>query len=507
MVNVLIAEDEHYARKVLIKLLQEMEEEIEICCAADTGKIAIEYLATHQVDLVITDIRMPEADGLEVAEYASKHCKATDVIIQSGYSDFHYAQKAIAYGVKSYLTKPVKKSELEETIGRIVTDRKKQRTENILAESLKYLTINDIVKNESLLARFKEECDHFFDSCPYRLFLIQATEKLPDDDRKCFLTSTKQRSLDLQAFTFYFHQSDEIVLLFFGEAKGLESHRLTNRLAQLLKQIPGGGTCGASRIYNRPKQLAEAYRDSIYAINRRLLAGSGQVYEYEQEMPFLQIISKEQEVTLYESVLKYNFTQAAVVIEHLFDYCSRHGTDIYSFYSGIMQVFTIINQAYCHREPDGDNKENYSYLLFSFKTELSSYRRQEDLKGYILGILNNTCGKKEAPEKHNMIEDIKKYVAYNFRQDISLNELATHKYFLNPSYLSRLFKAETGLNFSKYLIKYRMERAQELLGNTSFKINEISDIVGYNDTSYFIQTFKREFGRTPEQYRNQMEER
>lgn len=506
MVKILIAEDEYYSRKVLIKLLAELAEPTEVCFAAETGNAAIAYLKEHPVDIVITDIRMPEGDGLEVARFVSECCPGTTVIIQSGYSDFQYAQSAISFGVRSYLTKPLKRQELAETIKRLLAERQEKQKLGVMQEALRYLSITDIAMNPELLELFRSECQNLFDHHPYRLYLLQTASRQDEAKTDRLLTVIRQRLKDIPAFTFYFSQPDEIIVFVFDGTGENGQDRPDTRIRQILQQTPGGGAGGVSRIYQRTDQIINAYRDSIYAINNRLLSGPGQLYEYQTEMPFHQLLNKQQEVILFESILQCQYNQAAAVAAQFFAPESLKSADIYSFYSGIMQMFAIINQAYCQREPALDNQDTERYLLFSFKSDLYLYRRQEDLREYILGVIKNTCGQKAAADKHDIIAEIKAYVARNFRQDISLNELATHKYFMNPSYLSRLFKAETGANFSKYLICYRMERAKELLGKTGFKVSEIADLVGYNDPSYFIQTFKKQFDMTPEQYRVQIRE-
>ena len=79
-----------------------------------------------------------------------------------------------------------------------------------------------------------------------------------------------------------------------------------------------------------------------------------------------------------------------------------------------------------------------------------------------------------------------------------------HKYFVNPSYLSRLFKAETGQAFSKYLVNLRMKKAAQVLENSDLKVSDVAMCVGYNDVSYFIQTFKKYYNVTPEQYKKNL---
>ena len=92
-------------------------------------------------------------------------------------------------------------------------------------------------------------------------------------------------------------------------------------------------------------------------------------------------------------------------------------------------------------------------------------------------------------------------ITANYYKNISLRELAENKYFVNYSYCSRLFSQETGMNFSKYLIQYRLKKAKTLLENKDMKISFIAFEVGYNDVSHFIQSFKKSYGLTPEEYR------
>lgn len=110
-------------------------------------------------------------------------------------------------------------------------------------------------------------------------------------------------------------------------------------------------------------------------------------------------------------------------------------------------------------------------------------------------------GKENTKKKSKIVEEIVHYVENNYYKNISLRELAENKYFVNYSYCSRLFSQETGMNFSKYLIQYRLKKAKTLLENKDMKISFIAFEVGYNDVSHFIQSFKKSYGLTPEEYR------
>lgn len=110
-------------------------------------------------------------------------------------------------------------------------------------------------------------------------------------------------------------------------------------------------------------------------------------------------------------------------------------------------------------------------------------------------------GKENTKKKSKIVEEIVHYVEDNYYKNISLRELAENKYFMNYSYCSRLFSQETGMTFSKYLIQYRLKKAKTLLENKDMKISFIAFEVGYNDVSHFIQSFKKSYGLTPEEYR------
>lgn len=510
--KVIIAEDEYYAKKMLVKLLLNMNMDITVCLEAETGKQAADYLDHMVADLVITDIRMPEMDGLSLAKYVDENCPGTDVIIVSGYSDFNYAREAMKYGVRYYLTKPVKPEELKNAIQEITKAREEKRSQlekqvdlRLLQESLQYVNISGILANRTLMDTFRDLCGGQLNEHDYQMLLLQGKPRLSREIAKKLEEFSESTPDPAKVKVFYFQQPDEVIVLKFGSQEVLSDKKFIAQLKQELPQWEMEITCGISRVYKGEEQLRDAYRDCVYAINGRLLEEKTGVFEYELELTMDQILSQQDELAIYESVMKGSYPQAEAALRRFFVKCTEGNWNVYSLYSGIMQIFFVISRAYCSREASTESEEINRYLLFSFKSDLYQFRTRQELEHYMFKILENTCGSQQ--EKGSIIEEIKNYVSLNFRYEISLNELAAHKYFMNSSYLSRLFKSETGMNFSKYLITYRMERAKELLKNTVFKISEIADYVGYNDTSYFIHTFKRLYQMTPEQYRAQEEKR
>lgn len=124
----------------------------------------------------------------------------------------------------------------------------------------------------------------------------------------------------------------------------------------------------------------------------------------------------------------------------------------------------------------------------------------KDLYEFLIKRRSKEKNEQESPES-NAVTIIKKYIKQNYFQNICLNDLAEVTY-MHPTYISKLFKKETGKNLSDYIMNYRMEKAKELLLDPKLKIYEIASSIGFNDSKYFGIVFKSVVGMTPKEFRN-----
>ena len=143
---------------------------------------------------------------------------------------------------------------------------------------------------------------------------------------------------------------------------------------------------------------------------------------------------------------------------------------------------------------------------FSRRYDLYNFKHMSELENYLLGMVREICCQAQGGMENSsdIIREITEYISRSYQYDISLQDLAEKKYFMNVSYLSRLFKANVGKTFSKYLIEYRLEKSRELLEQTILKVSDIATHVGYNDVSHYIQSFRKVYGMTPEEYRSSL---
>lgn len=517
MIRVVVADDEFFARKVLVKMLGQLSDELVIAGEAETGLGVLEIMEKEQVDIVITDIRMPDMDGLALAKEVRGRFPDTCVIIESGYADFEYATTAIRYGVKDYLTKPVKTEELDKAIRRVQAEKRKERQQierKIEERKIQYMDFARLLESGELGERVLGEAYREMEKGSWMMAVSQNSEKQLGEEKITEVLDILGRGSDRNSTglkVYYFYPKEEFILVFSvpnGDV-GAAEKELKRRFIQCGAKAGVNLHAGLSLIHEPmervEKEAAAAYREAVYAINQRLLQPGKQVYRYEAEVNVVQLFSQSEEREL-ERCLTENRTEDAVAIgSSFFKHCAENcEVGIYSLFTSLIKIINVVNRVYgMRREVDGSEAaDKGSYLLFSFKTDLYAFRSLEELKEYTLQLLRDVSD--EESQKSSIIDDLLRYLERNYQYNITVNELAAHKYFVNPSYLSRLFKAETGKTFSRYLIELRMKKAAGLLSESGLKISDVAMCVGYNDVSYFIQTFKKYYEMTPEQYKNKL---
>lgn len=504
--KVIVVEDEYFARKALVKTLGRLKKDIEVMAEFETGTDAAAYLEHHKTDLVITDIRMPEMDGLELSKYIAENHRDTKVMIVTGYADFTYAKQAIQYRVTNYLTKPVKDTELGEAVGRMTAEMEKEKLEieqkvesGLAKHTLQYLPAEEILKNEELRRRLLKESEQELNKKEW----MMVTAQIQGEETGETTSEIGRLFSNLGEYIqYYFERSREYVIILFGTKERLCSHTVDEPINEWIRRkFRKEGkrvTAGSSGVYSEAKLLPQAYENSREAIASRILQGKYCLYRYSEKRSTETLLTKGAEICLYESVIFHNYPAAESEIHKIFDSVTEKKTDIYALEEMLLTLYEIVNRA-C-REQEEDHLKPKELLIY-LRSGLSEFYCLEELKTHLLEVFHRICQKNKKKADSEIVTEILEYVERHYSYDVSLNDLAVNRFFMNANYLSRLFKAQTGKNFSKYLIEYRIERAKELLQDTEIKISEVAMLVGFNTTSHFGQTFKKYEGQTPEQFR------
>lgn len=531
MLKILIADDEQNVCKLLHSLIN--WDGLRLACAGMTvnGEEAYRMALETRPDIIITDIRMPVIDGLEMIRLVKEAGLASKFIIVSGYHSFDYAHQAIKYGVSDFLTKPINGEELHNTLLRLCREvLTSQQNDQALAE-LEFL--NSRLANLSQVLRHqfvaelsagkelpKQGLDAVNENYMYHfspgLFCVAAIYlDLRDPSDSYYRTIVSQMAhivrddlliccCDIEVL-----EQERCIFAFANYSADKQAEfmaRLNNsysHLRELIKPYPFYAvTVGVSKPVTSLEAVGEAMRQAELCIKSRVTMGTGQIIRFESLPKADQAVlplCKEAWDEIGREISLRNAAGVLAGFERLYSeslpqlsLAAYRAADW--FYACFDRLATAIVEAgFPCPEP----------LIAEKRQELKNASSLQELADTCIALINESFALyEEEMQRSNThtIQVAKQYIAENYGGKLELEAVAKQVY-LSPAYFGILFKRETGQNFTDYLIRVRVEKAKQLLGNMELSIAEISTVVGYRDVRHFVKVFKREVSVTPAEYR------
>lgn len=505
MYRILIVDDEKIERKGIMFLLKQAEYEFEIAEAAN-GKQAWEYLQKHTVDILLTDIRMPFMDGIElISKLAEENgvTSPTKIMIFSGYNEFDYAKSAVHYGVSDYILKPVNPQEFKESIKRVIKSIDDIRAEALLKErSIGFM--KEHILYEMLNGTSKEDIERM------TLGMIDVTEiynykrmLLLEFNEDFFGKADEEVEAELRSFLPYEFQYlnlnlTQSVLLFKDVKEHIDWRKLADSIYKVLhKKFEKECYIGVSGEITDGFLMASILDELEKIVEYKFCQPETHVYsQINREDPFL---SAEEDDTLLKWIRQdLEMKDMRGVKTHFQQICDKYRS-LPQFSQIYMKfLFSNILKLLYDYTPGMDEKE--------FNQEMETLYRATDLYQpmEMVGNMVDKTAKAFAGSSVTIrkeMETVKRYIYEHYSEDLSV-ELMAEQVYMAPSYLSALFKKETGENISKFIKNYRMKKAKEMLEETHEKIVNVSTAVGYPNVSYFCQSFREYFGVSPQKFRS-----
>lgn len=533
MLKVLIADDELKVCRLIQCLIDWKALGMEIVGIADDGMIACQMIQTHLPDIVITDIRMPGYDGLELIKNAKKLKEDISFVIISGYSQFDYAQRAIQYGVSDYILKPIRKKELENTLKTILmkkNDREMQvqEKEAIITQlssterKLKGNLINELLLDPSKCAAFpsieelnREYCANFispyfqliciypiigkeYSNIPVSNFLLAKIRDMLED----FFGSFSEISI---ACT-----DGQVFCLLNGNENDFQTLKRTikkikNSLFTLRDVFSGLNTVIAlSSLKNNYREIGMCIREVEDALLEKIVHGSNSVIEYSKLTKSSLSPDDYVDAALRKELLLHIETLNTEGIQSLIlRLCQRlaaashiTGKFTYLIYKDLADTYFYGTK---HFGIQADKEVLQEQLLENFSDFCCVEEAFKFLSGEFIRLLKEWQDEKQH-QNSKPIRIAKQYINEHYYEPLTL-EILGEITELNPSYFSSLFKKETGSSFVEYLTDIRIQNAKQLLIKTTYGIIDISEEVGINNLKYFTKLFKKATGLTPTDYR------
>lgn len=516
--KIMLVDDDEIIREGMKKIILKAGRSWEVAAEAGDGEIALQRLAEQSdIDLLITDVRMPIMDGIELIKRVRETNEKIKIIVLSGYDEFSYVRKAFINGAQDYLLKPFQKQELISRIEKVEaelledaeTEQHSKRNKNILiADVISHMikgnkdeVSKDILELEALGVKtdysyyqvFAIRADQYYKQYPD---IWQYQKQLNEDASQIFDFLHKREGFECCCYI----NEQEIIILLFCNSKE-QGEDISKKIYDVLN---GRGetytdTLGISNVHSDLSEAGNTYQEAEEAVLSRFYLGQKRIIHYNEIAGKCVDIQYDLEPTvsqLVHYIEMCDYINTKKIVEQLFLDLSYSKPDKFRKYMHNFIEMLIM------RVKDFENVllvfgQDYQFYI----DNLNTYR---ELKTYVSSILKEMIeyikSEKEKKSKRR-VELAKIYMEEHYHEPITLNDIADYVE-LNASYFSNLFKAEVGMNFSEYLLNIRMEEAKKLLRDPKIKVYEIGNMIGYEDAVSFGRAFKKKLGMSPKEYRN-----
>lgn len=504
--KLIIVDDEHIIRDGLMSFNWE-DYGFTAVHAAANAKEALNFIAHTPVDLMIVDIKMPEMSGLELSKLVNNLYNKTKVIILSGYKEFEYARQAITNNVYEYLLKPVNFKKLEKTLESVKKELKKL---NFPAAQQKFLS-NLLNGKIDSLDEALEKIDLFEINLDQKYFMVGIL--IVNKEETILKIQTKiNKLLFINKIGVTYLKDNEIILILNLEKKGNKLRKkaldkvieIVNNILktkQINEYFLSFGT-----IHKNILSISNSYDEASSTIENRFFKQEKSVFKAweinrKNEPLFEYPYAEENE--LIDSVLTGNLQKSEKKFNLLWKSIinNRESLKPSIIRNIIIQFLNVMDRKLKEQKVSLSKIYNIKPPFTDFIFNIDTLA---EMKNELYNLIQLSIKKIKENQKDNdtypIIKKSKKFIKNNYSNKITLKSLAQYV-ALNPSYLSALFKKETGCNFIDYLTRIRLEKAEKLLQNLDLKIYQVGNKVGYNNSKYFCEVFKKNYGITPNQYR------
>lgn len=514
MYKLIIADDEKIIRMGLKNLVDWGELGFEVMELFTDGQEIIEYLDYMLPDVILTDIKMNHVSGLDVAQYVFEQQIPCKVVLISGYQEFELAVQGLKYGVKDYLLKPTNVDIIIETFTKLknqldITKEKREKEQSekermdeaipLLEERFfADLVLGGVVDSEQYIKSrinvLYPELEIDNSNCfladvrirDYQHFMSQVWEYSYDQlemNLNNFLRIYKN-----QCFFHIVYKSGEVIELVgihngAAMSEGDCDRAMTELLCELKQNFHFDAEYEVRHIY-----------DSIFDLGRfREDAGIRNGEYNAQQM-------EEQKKLLMSNISIGNIVTAQKLFHNILN--EMDGLPAIERNNAVVSLLSTMNEVI--KEV---NEKLYQSLQIYFNyAMLVSMKSTDEIAEHcnrIFDRIKMAEEKKEYYDTNSLITKAKNYIQENLYRDISQEEIA-NQLFICPSYLSRLFKKETGENFTQYVTGIKIEKAIELLKDPQYKTYQVSEMLGYKTSRYFSRLFRIQTGMNPSEYRGKV---
>ncbi|QTM99154.1 response regulator [Sediminibacillus dalangtanensis] len=515
MYRVLLVDDEINILEGIAALVDWSSCNTSLQVKATNGQMAFELIRENPPDIVITDIKMPGMNGVELIQQVHRQYPEIRFIVLSGYDEFEFAKTAMECNVKHYLLKPSNEKKIEDALNQVVADLDEQNQKRDFLERMrshlqkvmpkaKEQFLKDYITNKSYSLQDWETYSQMFGlqttSKLFRLLVLVVDGAHEYEQQFALKEMVTERMGEQQSVPMSTTIGERIVLL-------LEDMPVTE-LSEYLKEMKKTYKSFYQKTFTTAisnagtiNELRMLYNEAINCLTQRFYLADGSIITVQDigeadDARFKELQYDHEDLLL--AVRSGNTEAMRHYLSDFFDDIHHRKLEVGLVKSHCLELYmSIIRQA------DQQAMDRYFQQIILFQ----QYNRFGEIKQYISEIAEEITAyhyERTKQTQTNIISRVISYVENNLaEEEMSLSKIAADVLYMNPDYLGKLFKKEKGERFSNFLINRRMEKAKRLIEETEqVKVFEVAEAVGFgNNPRYFGQVFKKHTGMTPTEYK------
>lgn len=525
MIKLMIADDEAGIRKGLRHYVDWSTWDIQLVAEAKNGDEAFSLAIQTQPDILLSDIRMPGRDGIQLARDLREILPSLRVILLTGYSDTQYLQSALKIGVKDYLLKPAGVENIVESVlgvqkevlkerSRYLEDMSKDALLNEGIPTLQMHFMNDLIcgrlsKKETILSKAQRLQLPLAASC-LQLGLLRAGDSdaiqhRPSQEHDMdlwHLTRTMNTVAENYPGSFFVELEPELFLLLHGADSRESVHQsigtFCQELCELLPQkLYPALAIGIGIPVEDVRELSLSYQSAKRALGLWAWDTSNRIFSY---TAFPQAREDLEKAHKYENASSLAYMQGQrqegiACFESMFAAYAHAKADLEEVKRSCRRLLLLAAQ-WDLQEQGAEKSEQLTADI----EHMEAFMDASELRRFMLSYLS--CGgQKESSCSSPLVRKAQDFIRTHYAEDITLQSIAK-EIFVTPNYLGRIFREQTGYKLGDWLNKYRVTQAKRLLDDPDLKTYEVASKVGFNSYKYFSVCFLKHAGCSARDYRS-----
>lgn len=539
MLKVIIADDEQLVTEVLQAAIPWNELGLEVAGIASDGMEAFELCVEIKPDILITDIRMPKMDGLELALKLEENNIDTKIVFISGHQDFNYVKTALDLNAEGYILKPIKMDEVKMVMQKVIRSINIARNKEQIIQQLKTQLHSDM---EITCSRFLYSLLEGYYTNEKEIWDKFSYFRLPFNTSDCFMVSViamddcsnlgelaGEQDKHLLSFAILDIMNEAVkksgigICLSKHDKEFIVIFRQSNHSNEIYMDTLKDISSAISNVLNisvsigigypvaNVSQLNISYKKALDALQYKYYTGCSSIIdindvESAREADEEALLNSGFNIYKFEEQLMSHMRvgddrNASAIINEIYDNLNLTYKYSHKYIQSIsIQLVSMASRTIFEMGGNiADIFSNFSDIIIN----ITSMQNIFQLKNYMLEIFQTIARhfqEKNNRKSKNVVSIIRSYIQNNYAESIGVSEIAD-EVGLTPNYVSQIFKQEAGETITEFLTKTRMEKAIEYMISTDLKIMDISEMVGYENQHYFSAVFKKYTGISPQRYR------